>query len=569
MSPPSSVVENLQYVSRHLRVPEFKYESVEEADCQTLIEDFYSRYQVRPPGEDASLTSLQMAYFKDQAFPKRFMNLLFVTDRCFDVWLRKTGLDSALLGKLSDLRLSFLKYAYVSDASATHLGGLTALLDGLVTYLKGWCGNPARAKNVVPDLLESLAIELSAEVTDENLEQAQARWQQYVDEAEKKAEKITTRLTQNEKAFVANRFSGAIAQSYLNQNFKSRRMAPSVQSFLVQTWIGVLQAALEQSDDNTLPEEVSLTTRKIRAVYCDKGKAVFTHGENLIEEIEEQLERYKVGASEDLLESLAGETIAIVKGQPTQEVSFKQINRFDSAVDFSLKEGAKFKEGDWFVTADGEIRFQVLKYYAEYAQVLLCNYLGMKLEIDTCTGLNQRIANRSVKKIPAPVLFSKVLETSLNGLKKVSSTQFDAREKAAEKAREEAQRLKEEQNKAAEQARLKAEEIAARTRALAHKKEEAKRLEQEKQALESLSVLGLGAWVSIETEDGRQRFKLAVKFAAKKRYVFVDKYGVKKLEFNEASLVSEILAGRLEILSDGADFDDSLERVIGRMRMSR
>jgi hypothetical protein len=84
----------------------------------------------------------------------------------------------------------------------------------------------------------------------------------------------------------------------------------------------------------------------------------------------------------------------------------------------------------------------------------------------------------------------------------------------------------------------------------------------------------LGAWVSITNRDDgvdykAQRFKLVVKFAASKKFIFVDKLGVKKIEYTEAALVKGLMEKDIEILTDGLEFEESLERVVSRLRSSK
>ena len=570
MSLTDSTAALIGTVSNNLRVPEFKYVEGNEGDFSELIDEFYSRYELQREDAESSLNAVRIQYFAEKQFPTRFINLLFVVDRCMDVWLRKSALDDVIQVSLAQWRVVLLKVLYQKDAELEDsLRLLTSLFDDLGSHLHGWCTNPERAKKVVPDLLESIAIELPGYISSPSLQEAIERWEKHLDESEKKVEKIKDRLIVNERVFISGRFCGAAAQHYLNALFKARSVTPTLQEFLVSTWLSVLQIALERSEEGNVPETLNLVSKKIRAVFCDKGKAAFQFGEGLIEEVQEQLSEYGVASPDAVLQALMDETISILKGQPSQEIAYKPITRFELIEVFDRDKAARFREGDWFLDQESNTRACVLKFYEEYSQVLLVNYLGMKLEIDTHQNLNSRINSRKFKKLPDPVAFSKVLQTTVSGLSKVASTQQQAREKAAAKAKQEAERLRFEQEQAAEQARIKAEEIARRTRELASKKEEAKRLESERNAVEQLTALNLGAWVSVEQQGEKKRFKLAVKFAAKKRYVFVDKYGVKKIEFDEAGLVKEMLAGQLQILNDGADFDDSLERVIGRMRMSK
>ena len=95
------------------------------------------------------------------------------------------------------------------------------------------------------------------------------------------------------------------------------------------------------------------------------------------------------------------------------------------------------------------------------------------------------------------------------------------------------------------------------------------RLEKENTVALVIRDFRLGAWISIKEAGEPQRYKLVVKLAAMGKYIFVDRLGIKKREFMEVDLVQAILAKDIEILSDGAEFEDSLERVVSRIRMSK
>lgn len=570
MSLTEATVTAIDSVSRNLRVPEFKYAAKDESEFCELIDEYFSRYELQRQSEEPGLNALRVQYFAEKQFPTRFINLIFLVDRCFDVWLRKSALDADIQRSLSPWRIVLLRVLYCSvGKGSSSLMIVGDLLDAFSVRFKSWCNNPERARKQVPDLLDAMRIDLSSSLEEKNFAEVQGRWQAYVGDADKKAEKIRHRLASNEQSFVSQRYCGAKAQQYLNAEFKSRKVSVSLQVFLESVWLNLVALAIEKSEEAIVPDEIHRLTRKMRAVFCDKGKAAFQFGEGLADALQEQLSHYQQVCPEEALQSLVDETIAILKGQAVPEQDYKTVDGFESFSVFSQTESASLREGEVFLDPESRIRLVVLKVYSRYAQVLLVNYLGMKLEIDTVGNFCQRIQSGKLKKVAADAVFSKVAATTVNGLQKVSSTQLQAREKAAEKARLEAQRLREEQAQAAEHARMKAAEIARRTRELASKKEEAKRLESERKALELISKLSLGAWISIDRDNEKQRYKLAVKFAAKKRYVFVDKYGVKKIEFDENRLVDEIVEQRLQVLNDGADFDDSLERVIGRMRMSR
>ena len=563
-----SITQSLLLVSEKLRVPEIKYTAVEQLECRELTRDFLQLINDKPGAASMALSDVRQTFFPDSKFSVRAMNLMFVVDRCFDVWLRKSGLDNCVQIPLLASRGQVFSLAYSEPRDTRSLESMAALLDLMGNDLQGWCENPERAKKQVPQLIYDTFAGLCGSLTFDAVVEASASWERYWSDAGKRRMKITERLLVAESDLISKQFCNAFAHAYLNKQFASRSVSSDVQEFLQTHWRNLISTVLSERVDAELPDAVTLLGKKLRAVFCDKGKAAFRYGETLVDETVELFEHYQVPVEPAVWQTLSEQVIAILKGQPSQEQDFVPV-----AVDLNLDcfeaiAPKGYNEGDWLLDESTNIRAMVLKVFDRFGQVLLINHLGMKLERIDVAALNLRIKERALKKVASPVTFTSVLGTTLSGLEKVAKAQLVAREKAAQKALDEAKKLQLEQDAAAAQVRQKAEEIARRTKAIVDRKEEAQRLEKERIALELASRLTLGAWVSIDSAEGKQRFKLAVKFAARKRYVFVDKYGIKKLEYHEPELVADIVSDRLVILSDGADFDDSLERVIGRIRMS-
>ena len=188
--------------------------------------------------------------------------------------------------------------------------------------------------------------------------------------------------------------------------------------------------------------------------------------------------------------------------------------------------------------------------------------------------MNGQISSHSVKPLIYDSSLLEVVKKNNAGLLKVALTQQKARAVAADKARKEAEALLQEKQKAEKMAQIKAAEIAEQTKQLLKKQKDKQRAEEEHKAQIQVADCKLGAWISVvqaddESNNPPQRFKLVVRFAASNKFIFVDKLGVKKLELTEASLIEGIVNKRIEMLSDGAEFEDSLERVVSRLRISK
>lgn len=70
-----------------------------------------------------------------------------------------------------------------------------------------------------------------------------------------------------------------------------------------------------------------------------------------------------------------------------------------------------------------------------------------------------------------------------------------------------------------------------------------------------------------ETES--TRLKLAVRTNASRKLIFVDRLGLNRREFLEDELVLGIVEERIRLLGGAAEFDDTLSRVVGRIRVGR
>ncbi len=95
------------------------------------------------------------------------------------------------------------------------------------------------------------------------------------------------------------------------------------------------------------------------------------------------------------------------------------------------------------------------------------------------------------------------------------------------------------------------------------------RLKKEQVILKVISEISLGAWISVESEDDKERYKLVVKINSTDKFIFVDRLGLKKLEIKTDELLCRMNAGQIKVLSEGAEFDETLSRVVGRIRVGR
>lgn len=558
-------LQELDFIATNLRVPDIRYQDLEQARADIAVSEFCQSLMSDITEPDLSLMAFRQSNFPDKALPGKFLNLLFILDRVFDVWWRKNSLDEALYEEINLWRRVLLRFVVASDQSS--LASIEDFLDKAGSSLRGWCENPERVKRQVPDLLQSLYQMLAADLKPEKVVQALKHYEAFWNATSERFDKVTERLIHSEENRVSQHYFEHFAANWINQIFRNRKLPPKVQSLVSTEWLALIATKARLNGETGLDDKLVEVTKKIRAVFCDQGRAAFRFGDSLIDEMIEQFDSAGLSFDAQLSDELNQLLIAILKSEPPDTELFKPLSV--SSDQASSDRPGKLIEGDWYLDTSNSVRLNLIKHYVQEAQVLFVNYLGMRLELCTEAEMSERISSRLITKLPPVHSFSEAISVSLRSLKKVAATQVKERERAAQKAFEEAQKLQIEREQAELEIKRKAEEIAAQSARLAEKQAHARKQKLEDEALSKILALSLGAWIALEQEGERLRYKLAVKFAAKKRYIFVDKHGVKKVEFDEAGLVTAIVSGDLEILSDGADFDDSLERVIGRMRMSR
>lgn len=142
-----------------------------------------------------------------------------------------------------------------------------------------------------------------------------------------------------------------------------------------------------------------------------------------------------------------------------------------------------------------------------------------------------------------------------------------AQKAAAQKARDEAEKLAKQQ----EEARLLAEqehELAEQEQKLAAKRnDEETRIIAIRKAKLFVDSIGIGTWLSLPNLKGEIiKAKLAVKLNSTGKFIFVDGVGVKVVEYLREDMVDLVLSERVDILQQGGQFEDRLERVIQGLR---
>lgn len=619
----------LRLVTQHLRVPELIY-PFELASSDALFERKQQTYLLlercklhQSEHEDTLVKELQKV-FSGKGSHTQANNLAFLLDRVFDVWLRKNNFNPQLEFIFSRWRFIFYKCllsTYASNLDQNNikmrekaLDNFATTLESIAEYAKNWSPIPKRSQSI---LLDQLAVieshfDTQNDVDEPFMEQCSTSWFNFLDKQKEKIEKVTERLIVSETKKNRSQFCHWLAHHYLNVLFNKRRLPRVLQDFLQEYWVLVVAKKIENNLPDSLDgreaiivgsyhEELDLLCKNIVRVFCHKGESGFQLADQIIEDLQEFGNDTNLPANIFLSESdarpsaffsmeaawdaLSDALLDLLQGQDNGDIrtftpliipeqlkeTYGGTEQFKAGIiNFS---DLKLSVGDWYILSDqGEsLSIKLISCFDQSQQLLFSNYLGMKSAQFSFQNFKDRLSDGSLKKMPKGQAFLGVFDQAIKGLSKVADNQKQARLIAAEKAKAEAERLLEDRRQSDEMANQRAQEIAQHTKNLLAKRADKQRAEKDNATLEIIRSFKLGAWIAIQLkeESEPQRFKLVVILAATGKYVFVDRLGVRRREFLEAELMEEIQSKRLVILSDGAEFEDSLQRVVSRLRMSK
>jgi len=565
-------------IAKQLRVPELSYRMANTDELSGEVQSFFRNLTYVPSDDktESVLKNLTRTLGKT-ALPVTLNNFAFISDRIFDVWGRKNRLSDDINAIVKTWRHPFLKVMHQSSNLA-----LTTLFIELVDRISidtlGWEPRPERSKRIILDELNSISTLLfQLDCQDaQSLNSLLARWQSFTEKQSSKALKVVQRLKVLEARTSWDEYCELYAKTYLNTLFSDQLITESLQKFLSDLWVKVLAQSIEKQLNPQINEAIQTLTAKIKAVFCTKGKAAFKWVENLLEDMQAECVKHNVNVDDQVWQGVQADLVNILQGSLVEESQFMLCNghkEWSKPMEVELNN--RVVEGQWFYLVKDSVmsREQVVAIFPETQEVLFCNYLGIKSKRRTYTELNLALSTQILKPLVADSSFQEVVQKTSAGLLKVALTQKKARVIAAQKAQKEAEYLLLEKERAEKNAKIKAEEIAEQAKQTLKKRIDKQRAEQEHAALIQVTNCKLGAWISVNQDDEQdnksQRFKLVVKFAASNKFIFVDKLGVKKLEYTEATLVEGIMNKDIEIVSDGVEFEESLERVVSRLRESK
>ena len=528
----------------------------------------------------------------------RQINAAYVSDRIMDVFLKSSGLHPELAKRIARLRF-FLAWRMNLEGATVFNETLLGWLDSFQDH-RGWSASGGRSSRNLLDQLDALIIEVSGCFEKGDIGPFLSfckQWKEDTEKREQQTERLRERLLKTEQGAARQRRAEHTARALIGRAMNGRQLPEPIVRFVMNTWFALLKKIVWEeglSGDNWRHASKLLEwlvwIGDPNLSNQDKNR-LYTVGEQIEERMVDVWNRLNkeplpqsalADIQSVMVQRLRGETPELVPALPPPD-------RFswDSSWLHSEPKERDDEEmaGRWYVEGEGpgEQRRFFLALLGDTNEVLWTNGAGVKLGISTWTRFRLDFDQGVLRRLPPIKPFGQVLAETVTALSGVLEHQLEQRKKAAEDARHRAEELRRkkqeaEQKRAQEQAAKEAEKErlrqAAEAQRSADKQAEADRLREKQEIAARTSVEGikLGGWILVENQESPeqpQRLKLAVRINASRKLVFVDRLGLNRCEFIEDDLADQVVLGRVRVLGAAAEFDDTLSRVVGRIRVGK
>ena len=595
--PQAQAVALVDGILAGIRVPDLPYPVAripddQQVDWRPLILSCWHEQRDEPV--TALLRSVQLAWTARQ------VNAAYIADRIMDVFLRTSGLHPELVERIARLRYVFA-WQINKQGGEAFSGVLLDWLDSLSDH-RGWSDTGGRTSRALLERLDALVSKVIDALEADTMAPVEAHLTEWLadhDKARRKVGPLNQRLIATEQGAARQRHAEHAANALVGRATQGRKLPPAINTFIDTRWLALLRQIAwaeglqgENWKHATKLLEWLVWVGDVRLSDSQREK-LYQVGEQLGDKLSEVWERVHGeklpadalnGIAQVLASRLRGEELTL---EPCKPRSFNpdalQVDKVDPGA-------LKAHQGHWFVEGEGskQQRKYLLCLLEESGEILWTNGQGVKLELMVWRSFQDKLAHGEVQPLPEATRFGPLLNDTLAALKKVLDVQHRQRQEAAEKARARADQLRKEKE-AAEAAR-RAEEAAREAVRLKEKAERKaqqeadEKLEAERQlkalteaCREQVDSLKLGGWVAFEAGalahladlEGPTKLKLAVRINASRKLILVDRFGLNKTELTTDQLTELLVNKQAKILSGAADFEDTLSRVVGRIRVGR
>lgn len=582
----------IESIITELRVPDLPYPVGQSASDERPVWYRTLSRAWEAGSDERVVTHLQRV---DAVWSMRQVNAAYLADRIMNVFLRRSGLHPYLVHRAARLRFWLaLDLEANGDEAVAEERPLRRWLDSLQA-LRGWSRTGGRSDRPVETHLAAMekAVGEALETGDEQpIETCVSDWLDQIRRQAEQAERVGARLWQTERGAAGQRAAEQAVRAALSRTCRGRRLPTVLLTFIDDDWRGLMRrAAMAHGIDS---EAWRHALRLLEWLIWVGDESLCGQDRNRL---------YHVG--EQLTDKLV-QVVAMVEGQKPDPQRFAAVDTLlagrlrDEPVDQQPAdrpeadprwldkpdpqqwEEASHWVGRWYLyEEDGQqIRQFLTGLLEDTNEVLWTNARGAKLGVEPLRSVRARFEAGELMQLPDAYPFGAVLKDTLSSLQRVLESQKMQREQARDKARQEAEALRRAKDEALEDERRREREReerearereqaaqAARDEAEAERVSEAAELWQK--VLAEVDRLEAGSWIQLGTGDEAVRLKLALRIRASGKMVFVDRYGLNRREVLREELARRVRDGEAQLLSEGAEFADTLSRVVGRLRVGR
>jgi hypothetical protein len=474
------------------------------------------------------------------------------------------------------------------------------ILDLIVAATVGWSNDLGRSGTQLLAKVEDVVDTICSGDADYKL--LVNDLQEYLDKEQKRVLKLEQRLTSSETGLLRSQRSKLQAAQMINKHTLDKSLTASIEEFLKGPWYDSIQLLLlnngfdsdEWSRADKLTETVVWTYQPIGDENKqDDTQRLYRIVENLPNELREllvALERTSEAANTQI-EAIEAELVQIVSGQDLELIDSSPMplddevfNQSTSVSRILLRKVAALEPGQWFTFEEDNvcIRIKLVLMLDDVKQLLFTNRNGMKALQKSFDEMAYYLSSGIVKPLNHEDVFTSAYTNYYNGIlsgyqdrvERASAEQEQADQETAAKeaakqkaiteakalaaAKEEAERIRQQEEK---EARLE------RARNEASKEEN---IERVKDLTVVVHALNIGALLKLPNNEGvLEDCKLAVRIATADKMIFVSPSGMKIGDYNTEQLVQLLVAGEGEIQEGGVEFEDTLAQVVTKLRNDR
>lgn len=530
---------------------------------------------------DSALLRLLSKQLALNSIPADAIGVCIFTDQLFAHMLR-----DELVDKHNTEGLWQLKALFAAEALRNGLGDhnrLLPLFDTLAAMLMGWWpGNdlldqPQR-RNFLLDTSRRLRA-LSCD-DDHGLKQLHQEIKNQWQKEQEKNAKLIQRILDAEIGRMKLQSCEIQIADLLNANYQKNTLPPAVIEYLQGPWHNLLLRILlhkEEAPHFELAWKRAAQLTRLLILSIQPGahlKDSFSKYEKVPDELQtllsdmqcneaekEQASQLFMHCQQDLFRNKTEHYCAaplIEKGRffndNTLQVSAHLKNKI-----------AQLTVGDWFLyhdAADSKQLLQLVHIETSLHQLLLVGVDPRLRLLRSAEDIAFQLSSGLLNRIERQGFFNRHFDDCTQALwQRIHQQQARLALKKAEDDQQQLTRQREAQQHALE------EKIrVVQTLRKQYQTENQALEELRKQTKTMVTMLNLGAWISIRQADNTElRARLAVRIASSNKLIFVSREGLRMAEYTSQELIEKIMSGDIELINQGEDFNRTLSHVIGRL----